>query len=341
MSRSNEAGAANTVDWDRVRKWIDRDGIKINWKVFGAPTIMATDRSAFSGAVSMPRWDAPPRLILSAAINGAFFTRRENPHQAITPDEIIRSAEECIAAGAQIVHVHVRDERGYNVLDTGLFKETLSHLRQKHQNVALDACLVAVNAAEELQMVEMMKSGLMDAVPVNATAIILGDNHFVKSPAAMIEKTKMALDHGLRPQIAVYTDADVDNARRYLIDSGLLAPPYAWLVLPGLPGCSPMYSSEMMVDGFMRMVRLIRHVDASSTIIACTGGRTSIHLATLAILLGCHTRIGMEDTVWKWPHRDDLIESNAEIFAMVRDMALNLGRELMPAEEYRAFMSAR
>lgn len=329
----------NTVDWDRVAKWVERDGLSTHWRVFGAPSIMATDKSAFSDAVPMPRWREPEKLILSTAINGAFFTRRENPNQAITPAEIIRSAEECIEAGAQIIHVHARDERGYNVLDTGLFKETLTHLRQNHQNVALDACLVAVNEEEERQMIEMMKSGLMDGVPVNATAIILGDNHFVKSPAAMIEKTKQALDHGLKPQIAVYTDADVDNARRYLIDSGLIEPPFCWLVLPGMPGCSPAYSSEMMVDGFMRMLRLIRHLDEDSTIIACTGGRTSIHLATLAILMGVHTRIGMEDTVWKWPHRDDLIENNAELFKMVRDIATNLGRELMPAEEYRARMS--
>ena len=64
----------------------------------------------------MPRWTVDPKIAVSAAINGAFFTKHDNPNQAITPDEIIRSAEECIAGGAQIIHVHARDERGYNVL---------------------------------------------------------------------------------------------------------------------------------------------------------------------------------------------------------------------------------
>lgn len=74
-------------------------------------------------------------------------------------------------------------------------------------------------------MAEMMKLGVMEGVPVNTTAIILGDNHFVKSPAAIIEKTKRAIDAGLTPQIAVYSDADIDNARRYLIDSGIIQGP--------------------------------------------------------------------------------------------------------------------
>lgn len=329
----------NTVNWDRVNKWVERDGVKTHWRVFGAPSIMSVDRTAFSEAEPMPRWATPQKLILSTAINGAFFTKNENPNQAISSEEIIRSAEECIAAGAQIIHVHARDERGYNVLDTGLFRETLTHLRKNHQNIALDACLVAVNEEEERQMDEMMKAGLMEGVPVNTTAIILGDNHFVKSPAAMIEKTRRALDAGLRPQLAVYTDADVDNARRYLIDSGLVKAPFTWLVLPGLPGCSPMYSPEMMVDGFMRMVRLIRHIDADSTIIACTGGRTSSYLATLAIMLGVHVRVGMEDTVWKWPHRDDLIQSNVEVFRQISGIAESLGRELMSGDEYRQLMA--
>lgn len=332
----------NTVNWDRVSKWVERDGgAQAQWKVFGRPAIMSVDRTAFSDAEPMPRWAEPPKLILSTAINGAFFTRNENPNQAITPEEIIRSAEECIAAGAQIIHVHARDERGYNVLDTGLFKEVLTHLRRAHNHVALDACLVAVNDEEERMMAEMMTLNIMEGVPVNTTAIILGDNHFVKSPAAIIEKTRRALDAGLTPQIAVYSDADIDNARRYLIDSGLIQGPLNWLVLPGLPGCSPMYSPETMVDGFMRLVRLIRHIDADSTIIACTGGRTSSYLATLAILLGVHVRVGMEDTVWKWPHRDDKIRSNVEVFRQISGVAAALGRDLMSADEYRDLMTLK
>lgn len=109
----------NSVNWERVNKWVEREGAQASWKVFGAPAIMSIDRTAFSDAEPMPRWETPPKLILSTAINGASYTKNENPNQAITSEQIIRSAEECIAAGAQIIHIHARDERGYNVLDTG------------------------------------------------------------------------------------------------------------------------------------------------------------------------------------------------------------------------------
>ena len=187
----------------------------------------------------------------------------------------------------------------------------------------------------------MLESGLIDAVPVNTTAIILGDNLFVKPPHAIIEKTRLILDAGLTPQIAVYTDADVDNARRFLLDSQLVTPPLTWLVVPGLPGCSPMYNPETMIEGFLRIVRLIRHVDPKAVIIACAGGRASLYLANLALLMGLHVRVGSEDTVWKWPHRNDLIESNAEVFRIVNTMAQSLGRELMSASEFQALTSRK
>jgi len=244
------------------------------------------------------------------------------------------SAEECIAEGAQVIHVHVRDKRGLNVLDSNLFAEVLGELRSNHPGVALDACLVAVNDLETKEMERVLKRRLVGAVPVNTTALILGDNLFVKPPHTIIEKTRLVLEAGMTPQIAVYTDGDVDNARRLLIDSGILTGPLTWLVLAGLPGCTPMYSPESMIDGLARQVGLIRKVNPEANIIVCAGGRASLHLATLALLMGLHVRVGMEDTVWKWPHSDQVIERNVDVFRLTRLIAESLGRELMTSTEF-------
>jgi len=328
----------NTVKWPVVEKWVERENISTYWRPYGYPAIMSVGSSAFSDAEQMPRWQVPQKAIVSTAINGAFFTKRENPNQAQSANEIIASAEACIERGAQIIHVHARDQRGYNILSESGFRDVLAELRAKHPSVAFDACLVAVNGEECDDLRKMLKTGLIDAVPVNTTAIILGDNLFVKPPHAILEKTRLVLEAGITPQIAVYTDADVDNARRFLIDSGLVSGPLTWLVVPGLPGCSPMYDPQSMIDGYLRIVRLIAHVDPGATIVACAGGRAGLYLANLALLMGHHVRVGSEDTVWKWPHRDELIQGNAEIFEIVRTMVAGLGRELMSGDEFRSLM---
>ena len=321
--------------------WVGKEAPATYWRPYGYPSIMSADESTFTTGKQMPRWDIPEEAIISCAINGAFFTKDDNPNQCTTAEEIIRSAEECIAEGAQNFHLHDRDERGYNILTVAAFRRIIETLKQKHPEISYDACLVAVNDEEYAEMVEMTKAGLIESVPINTTALILGDNLFVKPPHVIIDKTRMVVEAGLTPQLAVYSDADIDNARRFLVEPGLVKGPISWLLVPGLPGCSPMWSPETMVDGLMRMVRLIREIDPEGDLIVCAGGRAGLYLANMALLMGLHVRIGMEDTVWKYPHRDEKISSNVEAFKTVRDIALSLGRRPMPASTFRERMKAK
>jgi 3-keto-5-aminohexanoate cleavage enzyme len=158
---------------------------------------------------------------------------------------------------------------------------------------------------------------------------------FFKAPHVVIKKAALAQQHGAKPIISVYDDGDIDNARRFLVASNLVKPPYYWLILPALPGCSPMHNPQQMVDGLMRMVRSIRDIDPNCFILVCAAGRASTYLTTFATLLGLHVRVGMEDTLWPYPHRDDIIKRNVDHFLQMKQIAQLLGRELMTPAEYR------
>src|SRR5690606_6141143 len=108
----------------------------------------------------MPRWSLSDKVAISVTMNGAFFSKRANSAIPVSADEIIASAEECIREGANIIHLHVRDEAGYNVLDTDRFRAVIETLRERHPHVAIDGCLVAVNDEESSAMKDMLKTGL-------------------------------------------------------------------------------------------------------------------------------------------------------------------------------------
>ena len=95
------------VKWDHVNKWIQREGLITKWKAYGMPEAQDPFSSRFVDVAPMPIWDIPPKIMISTAITGAFFSKRSNPNQPITPDEIRQSAEECILAGAPNIHIHV------------------------------------------------------------------------------------------------------------------------------------------------------------------------------------------------------------------------------------------
>ncbi|MPM22710.1 hypothetical protein SDC9_69168 [bioreactor metagenome] len=52
-------------------------------------------------------------------------------------------------------------------------------------------------------------------------------------------------------------------------------------------------------------------------------------------MMGCAIRVGMEDTVWKWPHKDEKITNNADHFKMMKQLVTLLGREVATSNEYR------
>jgi 3-keto-5-aminohexanoate cleavage enzyme len=56
--------------------------------------------------------DPYPKVVITAALTGMLPTRAQTPYVPLTEDEIIADALACRAAGAAIVHVHVRDDEG-------------------------------------------------------------------------------------------------------------------------------------------------------------------------------------------------------------------------------------
>ncbi|MEN0135336.1 MAG: 3-keto-5-aminohexanoate cleavage protein [Rhodococcus sp. (in: high G+C Gram-positive bacteria)] len=326
------------VNWDRISRGVAREQEKMIWRPYGIPTVLDLENSAFHDAPISAPWDIPEKLVVSVAITGAFFRKDQNPNQPITPGEITDSAREVTKAGASTVHIHVRDDEGYNVLSPDRFRRVISPLREEFPSLVVDGCLVPALDGEWELMKQVLNEGVLDAAPINTTATYIGDSLFVKPAPIMIEKVRLINEAGSKPEIAVYTDADVSNADRFLIKPGLIETPAVWLVLPALPGCSPMENPRQMIEGLTRTVGAIKDIDPDAFIMVCAAGRASSHVAALAALMGLHIRVGMEDTYWMWPHRDDKVESNLQALQMGQTISQVVGRPVATPEEYRAML---
>jgi 3-keto-5-aminohexanoate cleavage enzyme len=331
----------NTVRWDLVEEGMERTGGRMIWKPYGLPEIIDPEHSRFFEGTIQPAWDVSDKIVVQAAITGAFYTRNANPHQPITTEEILASAQECARAGASAIHLHVRGDNGYNVLDPERFKAVVDPLREEFPDIAVDGCYVTALDGEWELMKRALREQILDGVPINTTAVFNGDAIFAKPVPLMLEKTRLILESGAAPIVAVYTDADVNNAERFLFRSGLLGPGQVWCVLPAIPGSSPMENPKQMIEGLLRFVNLIRDVDPEARILVCGAGRASSFLVTAAALLGLHIRVGMEDTVWRYPHKDEKLASNLEAFLQAKTVVEALGRQVATPAEYREIMGVR
>lgn len=70
-------------------------------------------------------------VIVCVAPNGARKSKREHPMLPLSADEIALEASACMEAGASMLHLHVRDERGGHSLDGTLYAKAIDAVRRR------------------------------------------------------------------------------------------------------------------------------------------------------------------------------------------------------------------
>jgi 3-keto-5-aminohexanoate cleavage enzyme len=282
------------------------------------------------------KWKIPEKVLIQIAPVGLFFMRDQNPYQPYTTEEIIKEAIESVEAGAAAVHVHVRNADGSASDDRHDTEKVIKALRDKFgADVYIDG--EALMGPDLETMMEPITRNYYESAAVSCWAAFMGDSLCYLPPPTCKAMAEVIQAYGKKITIAAYNPGDIDNAYRWLIKPGIVKPPFMWGLTPGMPGASPMYDPIGMAETLIHMIRRIRDIDdcEDSIIQVCQSGRASTYLSTLAILLGCHIRIGKEDTTVKWPHKDDYIVSCKEEVEKHVAIARLLGREPMTAVEYR------
>jgi 3-keto-5-aminohexanoate cleavage enzyme len=278
-----------------------------------------------------PQWKDPGKCILIAAVTGAFFNPNQNPNQPVSPDRIAQEAIECLDEGASSVHLHMRDpQTGQATGNPALFEEVVEKIKNKHPNVVLDGCLTWGENFEEV----MRPAKHLHVTPINPTAVWIGSALLAFPPQWCKVKTEYCYEHNIVPQIAIYNSGDFSNAERWLIRSGILKKPYYWLILPSLPGCFSMNNTEEAMESLVSSFRRLQALDPDSIIGVCAAGRATYYAAVISVLLGGHVRIGMEDTIFRYPFSDEVIRNNAEEVIRIKKLIEMLGREVATPEEY-------
>ncbi len=294
---------------------------------------------------TIPKWPVDDKVIIGIAGYGVFVDKEQNPNQPVTSEECLRAIQPCVDLGAIAVHVHARGVKGglYDPDTARTFlHNVLDPLRQRYgRNIITDGGIgyFGKTMKENLFPVD---EGLYETVLLNPSVGQMGDYIRVYSPKVVQDEVRYVQDRGMKVLVDIHDTSHINNAKKWLIDTGILNKPYYWHILgPVDGGFFHMSSLEAMVDGLRYLVDRIREIDRESIIYVSQSGRASRYIVALALLMGLHVRIGMEDSIWKWPHRDDKITSDAEEVKFAVDLARSLGREPVTAAEYRKMMGLK
>jgi len=311
-----------------------------------------------AGDLIQPKWDLPDKVVLVCAVTGGQVTKEMNPNQPYTPEEIAKEGIAALDAGATGLHVHVRDEKGVSISDAEVFRKAITPIIEKYpvgpKNILDLGTHGAIpeyptTAGEVLTHTEALvktlaaevaeEKPLIEVSPFRPCPQYHGDELVLVQVENSIAHVEFLQEHGIKPQIVIYDHGSVDACERYFIKTGILEPPFNWLILDGLPSTSALYEPENAIYSLLLYKKMIDNIDrkygSESIIIVGESGRAGAVYITLAMLLGLHVRVGMEDAIFLYPHKDEKITTNAQCVQRAKAIAEALGREVATANDYR------
>ncbi|MCM2393733.1 3-keto-5-aminohexanoate cleavage protein [Streptomyces albipurpureus] len=283
-----------------------------------------------------PRWDIPELVVVTAAVSGRTVREADEGAPTYTADHdgFADAAVASIDAGACGIHVDFGgidsiEGSGLSVPDN--YSKLISAIdtRTRHDWVCDANILRGRNFAENLFPIS---SGLAETAP-------MAPSHPEEWTEAV---SHVVTERGGRVFFSIHSAAEVDLANRLVLAKGILPQPTCWIILIGYPYTAASHRlatylahPRAMVSELVQIVDRIHEIDRDAFIQVCAAGRAGHYLATTAMLLGLHVRVGTEDTVYRYPHRDELLDGSAEMVERVKATAQALGRRLATAAEFR------
>ena len=100
----------------------------------------------------------PDPTIIMVAPNGARKTHKDHPALPVSIEETANEAVDCFAAGATVLHAHVRGKAGEHVLDAGLYRELIDELQTRVPEMLIQMTTEAVGIYTPDQQVDCVKA---------------------------------------------------------------------------------------------------------------------------------------------------------------------------------------
>jgi 3-keto-5-aminohexanoate cleavage enzyme len=266
------------------------------------------------------------KVIVTAAVVGAEVTRAQNPAVPYTPEEIARAAVDASRAGAAVVHLHARWPDGRPSQESAHFREIIDRIRDAGSAVVVQCSTggaVGMSVDERLgSLVPGAEMGTLNLGTMN-----FGDEVFVNTRPDIVRIAARLRADGLVPECEVY-DAGMLETLRWLLEKGHLRAPYHVQLVLGVPG--GMAASERNVRFLLEGLPEPAHWSVAGV------GRFQLPMAELALALGGHVRVGLEDNLFV--SKGVLAKGSDELVAKAVELAGRARREPATPDEARAIL---
>jgi 3-keto-5-aminohexanoate cleavage enzyme len=263
-------------------------------------------------------------LILTVAPVGAELTPEQTPHLAVTPAQLGAVAGRVRAAGAALIHVHCRNDDGTNTHEVARFAAAYDAIR------ASSDLVVQFSTGGAIGMTPQERAAPLVLRPEMATlscgTVNFGDDVFENSFPIMRGILAEMDRYGVTPELEIFDRGHIANAVLLAKQGHLRLPQHVDFVL-GVPG-----GLDATIEN---LVECVRALPAGCTWSVAGIGRMQLPLAAVAVAMGGHVRVGLEDNIYYSRGR---LATNEELVARIVRIADELGRPVATPDEARRIL---
>ncbi|MBU0926356.1 MAG: 3-keto-5-aminohexanoate cleavage protein [Spirochaetes bacterium] len=269
------------------------------------------------------------KIVITCACTGAETTVAQNPALPITPDQVAATAQECRAAGAAILHLHVRDDQGNATQSVARFKEAIDAIRRKTDIVIeiTTGGAVGDTAEERLRPVKELEP---EMASLDCGTVNFGDEYIVNTLPTMREFAAEFKRRGVRATLECFDLGHV-YASHYLVKEGLIEAPFHYGFVLNVPGAVP-YSVE-------NLSAFIKAMPAGADYTVMGIGRSSLPAQYGAVANGGWIRVGFEDNVFF--SKGVLAKSNAQLVERAARIAGEAGLSPASPDDVRKYLKLK
>ncbi|MGD0237792.1 MAG: 3-keto-5-aminohexanoate cleavage protein [Syntrophorhabdales bacterium] len=305
------------------------------------------------------------KLTINIAASGSFVNKAHNPNLPITTEEVKRQVTEAYNTGAAMWHIHPRDPDTASVflpVDKRLkvHKEwcdaVFSVAPDIITNVRANYVVPPKIVGSLVDRKSLLAENRMGPV-VNPVAEFAPNNRYIEvgislchaaalgrgtnllsfnNKAGIISDVRFFQSKGIRVELSPFKHSDLQDAKEWVIESRIAKPP---VILDTLMGVHNSPNPKPGMEAFELLFSYVRMLPKGVLWQTLMGGRYWLPLTVAGIMLGADmVRIGMEDAVYMYPHRNDYIKSCGRVVETVTGIARYLGREVASPREARKML---
>ncbi|MFJ2697772.1 3-keto-5-aminohexanoate cleavage protein [Streptomyces rochei] len=288
-------------------------------------------------------------VIITCALTGAGDTVRKSPHVPVTPEQIARNAMEAAAAGAAVVHIHVRDpETGDPSRDPKLYREVVERIKETGTDVVINLTagmggdlvidpddplthLPGTDLVGGLERLPHVEDLLPDICTLDCGSLNFGDgsNLYVSTPDMLRAGARRIQELGVRPELEIFDTGHLWFAKQLLAE-GLLDDPTVFQLCMGIPWGAPADPGVLQ--------SMVNMLPDGARWASFALGRMQMPWVAQSILLGGHVRVGLEDNLYLGKGNK---ATNAQLVERAVTITESIGARVATPDEARAALGLK